>query len=72
METWEWIVVVVILVGAVVFTLGWWKIADRWADREHRRFGRSNKRENTDAVVIKMPRRDENPAAEGGAKDRPA
>lgn len=31
-------VVVILLVGGVVFTLAWWKIADRWADAEHKRF----------------------------------
>lgn len=49
----EWGVVVVILVGALVFTLAWWKIADRWADSEHKRFGRGKSAEPVERVVIK-------------------
>lgn len=29
---------VVIIIGAVPATLWWWRIADRWADSEHKRF----------------------------------
>lgn len=54
MQTWEWVVIIVILVGAVVFTLAWWKIADKWADKEHRRFGGS-KSDPADQIVIKFP-----------------
>lgn len=28
----------IVIVGAVPATLWWWKIADRWADAEHKRF----------------------------------
>lgn len=61
MQTWEWIVIVVILVGAVVFTLAWWKIADKWADQEHKRFGPSKPGAPTDRVVIRMPKPGEAP-----------
>lgn len=30
--------IVLALVGGTAFTLWWWKIADRWADAEHKRF----------------------------------
>ncbi len=52
----EWGVVLVILVGALIFTLAWWKIADRWADSEHKRFGRGKSAEPVDRVVIKKAR----------------
>ncbi len=32
------IVLVIVAVGGVFITLSWWKIADRWADAEHKRF----------------------------------
>jgi len=51
----EWGVVLVILVGAFIFTLAWWKIADRWADSEHKRFGRGKSAEPVERVVIKKP-----------------
>ena len=35
-----WIVMALVIVLSVPVTLAWWKIADRWADEEHRRFGR--------------------------------
>lgn len=38
MQTWEWVVIAVVLAGAVVFTLVWWRLADTWADSEHKRF----------------------------------
>jgi len=56
MQTWEWVVIIVILVGAVVFTLGWWWIADKWADGEHKRFGEPKVVKPEDRVVIKMPK----------------
>ncbi|MDX2146975.1 MAG: hypothetical protein SFZ23_05585 [Planctomycetota bacterium] len=33
-----WVVIAAILILGPVFTYWWWKIADRWADAEHRRF----------------------------------
>lgn len=53
MKPWQWIVTIVITVGAVFFTLAWWKIADMWADAEHRRFGRGKKDDGKERVVIK-------------------
>jgi len=49
----EWGVVLIVVVGALVFTLAWWKIADRWADSEHKRFGRGKNAETIERVVIK-------------------
>lgn len=37
-------VILIVLVGGVVFTLWWWKLADRWANAEHRRFRRQGLR----------------------------
>ena len=56
MQTWEWIVIAVITVGAVVFTLVWWRIADKWADAEHKRFGTPKDQSPQDRIVIKMPK----------------
>lgn len=56
MQTWEWVVIIVILVGAVVFTLAWWRIADKWADKEHKRFGSPKATDPADRVVIRMPK----------------
>ena len=53
MSVGEWAVVAIVLVGALVFTLLWWKIGDRWADAEHKRFGRAPKAEESERVVIK-------------------
>ena len=46
--------VLVVLLG-VPFVLWWWRIADKWADEEARRFGRgpADIDKNKDAVVIK-------------------
>lgn len=32
------VVIVLALVGGTIFTLWWWKQADKWADAEHKRF----------------------------------
>lgn len=62
MHFWEWTVIIVILVGAVVFTLAWWKIADKWADAEHRRFGPSGGSAPVERIVIRTPAADDPPA----------
>ena len=49
----EWGVVLIVVVGAFIFTLAWWKIADRWADSEHKRFGSGKSAEPVERVVIK-------------------
>jgi hypothetical protein len=33
-----WIILIVIAVLGPAFTFWWWKLADQWADAEHRRF----------------------------------
>lgn len=68
MQTWEWVVVGVILVGAVVFTLAWWWIADKWADAEHKRFGEPKVVKPEDRVVIRMPKPGEAQAPGTGAE----
>lgn len=57
MRFWEWAVVILIVVGALVFTLAWWKIADRWADHEHKRFGRGKSKPGNEPerIVVKSP-----------------
>lgn len=55
MQTWEWVVIAVVLAGAVLFTLVWWWLADKWADSEHKRFkGKSGP--PVERVVIKTAR----------------
>ncbi len=44
-------VIVLILVGGTAFTLWWWRIADRWADSEHKRF--KVKQDPRERVVVK-------------------
>lgn len=51
-------VILIVLVGGIVFTLWWWKLADRWANAEHRRFRRQGLRpgggaEESRTVVIR-------------------
>lgn len=47
------IVLVLIFVIGIPFTLWWWKMADRWADAEHKRFKPKADAEPVDRVVIK-------------------
>lgn len=60
----EWGVVLIVVVGAFVFTLAWWKIADRWADSERKRFGQRKSAEPVERVVIRTPgsEKDDKPA----------
>jgi hypothetical protein len=54
-----WILMIATVVVGVPFTLWWWKMADKWADAEHRRFKpRPDRRER---IVVKRP-----PDADGG------
>ncbi len=51
-------VIAILLVGGVVFTLWWWKLADKWASAENRRFRKQGLRggpagEGPTRVVIK-------------------
>lgn len=47
-----WIVVGLCAVLGVPFTLWWWKIADRWADAEHKRF-KPKPKPKGNAVVVR-------------------
>lgn len=44
-------VIVLVVVGGTAFTLWWWRIADRWADSEHKRF--APKIDTREKVVVK-------------------
>ncbi len=44
---------VVIAVLGVPFILLWWKIADQWADEEHKRFGRTKPPEGPAPRVVR-------------------
>lgn len=33
-----WAIMALIIIIGVPFTLWWWKVADKWADSEHKRF----------------------------------
>lgn len=53
-----WIVVGLVVVLGIPFTLWWWKQADKWADKEHKRF--RVKEDTRERVVVKKP---DNPGA---------
>jgi len=56
----------VVLLG-IPFTILWWKQADRWADKEHRRF-REKPPEPAEKVVVRTDARPPGPASnDGGA-----
>lgn len=59
--TMMWILIGATLLLGVPFTLWWWKIADKWADAEHKRF--KDKPDTRERVIVKP--RDELPG--GGA-----
>ncbi|MCL4740781.1 MAG: hypothetical protein KJZ54_01105 [Phycisphaerales bacterium] len=44
---------VVVAVLGVPFILLWWKIADQWADEEHKRFGRTKAPEGPAPRVVR-------------------
>lgn len=54
MGTFGWVVIALILLLGVPFTLWWWKEADKWADKEHRRF-RTKKEEPHERIVVRNP-----------------
>jgi len=47
------IVMVLVVVIGVPFTLWWWRIADRWADAEHKRF--KVKTDTRERIVVRTP-----------------
>ena len=58
MSVFTWLMIVSMVLTVVIgvpFVLWWWKIADRWADDEAKRFGRVKDAEEQqdEAVVIK-------------------
>jgi len=48
-----WFIMALIVIFGIPFTLWWWKIADQWADAEHKRF--KIKVDTRDRVMIKSP-----------------
>jgi hypothetical protein len=49
-----WIVILGVLTIGPVFTLLWWRQADKWADAEHKRFKpRPDKNAGAERVVVK-------------------
>ncbi|MFA6045930.1 MAG: hypothetical protein WC718_13185 [Phycisphaerales bacterium] len=48
-----WAVMALIIIIGIPFTLWWWKVADQWADSEHKRF--KPKTDERERVVIKKP-----------------
>lgn len=52
------IVLILIFVVGVPFTLWWWKMADRWADTEHKRFKPRGPATPVEKVIIRDPGRD--------------
>ena len=54
METLQWVVAGIVLIGATAFVLVWWRIGDRWADEEHRKFPQKRSpHEGKEKIVIK-------------------
>lgn len=54
MEVLQWVVAGIVLVGATAFVLVWWRIGDRWADEEHRRFPKkTSPHDDKEKVVIR-------------------
>ncbi|MFZ4574420.1 MAG: hypothetical protein ACOYN0_08485 [Phycisphaerales bacterium] len=47
-----WIIIGLVVVIGIPFTLWWWKVADKWADAEHRRF--KQKTDGRERVVVKQ------------------
>lgn len=57
------VVLVLIFAVGIPFTLWWWKMADRWADAEHKRFKPRGPAAPVERVVIRDPAS----GGEGGA-----
>ncbi|MDX2117127.1 MAG: hypothetical protein SFY96_02980 [Planctomycetota bacterium] len=53
LDTLMWTCLVLVLVLGPLFTLWWWKIGDKWADAEHKRF--HEKPDTRDRVIVKTP-----------------
>ncbi|MBI1190132.1 MAG: hypothetical protein GC200_05550 [Tepidisphaera sp.] len=48
-----WFIMALIVIFGIPFTLWWWKIADQWADAEHKRF--KPKTDTRERIQIKSP-----------------
>lgn len=59
LDTLMWTCLVLVLVLGPLFTLWWWKIGDKWADAEHKRF--HEKPDTREKVVMKSARDDNAP-----------
>lgn len=54
METLQWVVAGIVLIGATAFVLVWWRIGDQWADEEQRKFPKKRSpHEGKEKIVIK-------------------
>jgi cytochrome c biogenesis factor len=59
-------VIVIVLVGGAIFTLWWWRLADKWANAENKRFKKAGLREGAEPKRVVMtgfdkPRTDDQP-----------
>lgn len=54
-----WIIMGATVLFGIPFTLWWWRIADRWADSEHKRFRTVPDRR--ERIVVRTP-----PSEKGG------
>jgi len=48
-----WVVMAIVVAVGVPFVLLWWRVADRWADGEHKRF--KQERDDREKIVVKQP-----------------
>lgn len=53
LNTLMWILMALVVLAGIPFTLWWWKLADRWADAEHKRF--KPKPDLRERIVVKSP-----------------
>lgn len=56
-----WVIMALIIIIGIPFTLWWWKVADQWADSEHKRF--KPKTDDRERVTIKNPPPPSDPAS---------
>jgi len=56
------VICVLVVVVGIPFTLWWWKLADRWADAEHKRFATTTT-DVREKIVVRTPDRHAGPDA---------